>query len=438
MSESFEERIAAARALMAEDKATEAFGELRWVFFDPELAGDRERFVEAITALRPILASVVGEQTATVAEAVAQSPDDSQVLYGLGYALIELGLPDVAACALGRANSLTPGEEPIVTELVAALERDGRNQEACEVLRAEPQLCEQSFVCRYLLAFNSVLSADLDGARALLPTLESRESEDEAYMASRVAAMLQRADLLKETSDLGHQDLRGWHFVTTGGLLLHLSPYGFDDGMNGRYAYVSDTMELCKLGLTRLQALLEAWDEAPPWILAPPDRDSQILAAAAEEILGLPVVEYSADAGPGLIVVYDLNRLAQDTPAEILQHSPGQILYAHATCWTDPPRCAPDVTTLLYQALQTPWGERMKVDEDGEVETTAADERTEDDIAADIVAASDENEELESFDPVDALLAVARAAGPGMAFREEEGRRSPLWEGGPVKSSKFV
>ena len=70
------------------------------------------------------------------------------MLYSLGYALIELGLPDVAACALSRANALTPGEQPIVTELVAALERDGRNQEACEVLRAEPQLCEESFVCR--------------------------------------------------------------------------------------------------------------------------------------------------------------------------------------------------------------------------------------------------------------------------------------------------
>jgi hypothetical protein len=44
-------------------------------------------------------------------------------------------------------------------------------------------------------------------------------------------------------TSLDRQDLRGWHYVLTGGVLGSLSPYGFDVGMTGRWAYVSDSVE---------------------------------------------------------------------------------------------------------------------------------------------------------------------------------------------------
>jgi len=435
----FAEHVAAAReALEQKGDPQEALRELRWVFFDPGLCDDRDRLCEALSLLSPITGQLVGDEIAAMIDTTVSGFDDPEALHALGYQLIELGLSEVAVCVLSRANTVAPGQERILTELVAAMEREGRNSDACRVLRAAGDLCDTSFMCRYLLAFNSVLSADLDAAAELLPSLLDTDDEG-AFMAKRIQAMLSRADLIKGTCDLGAHDLRGWHFVTTGGVLLHTSPYGFDEGMNGRYAYVADTEGLCKLGLVRLKAALEVWDESPPWILAPPDRDSQILAAAAEEVLGLPVVEYTPDVGDGLVVVYDMNRLEKGTPPEILVHTAGQLLYAHATCWTDPPPCAPDITTFLYQGLQTPWGERMQVGPDGQVQATPEDTAPIEVIAARIVEAEPVNGEVEAHDPQERLMEVLGVMGPQASFRNESGgRRSPLWEGGPVKSSRFV
>jgi len=435
MTTTFAERLEHARKEQECGEVDGAFCELRWAFYEPDLAHDAERLTQALQVLSPLVLEALGNETARLVEACVGDLDDPQGLYDLGYQMVEVGLPEVAICTLSRANHLAPGQEAILTELVAALEREGHNDTACTVLRAADGLCQESFICRYLLAFNSIMTADLDTPRTLLPTLQTAGEPDEAYMAARIQAMLDRAGAL---DSLDRRDLRGWHHVTTGGLLLHISPYGFDEGMNGRYAYVADTLALCHFGLRRLQRVLEAWGESPPWILAPPDRDSQILAAAAEELLGLPVVEYSADAGPGLVVAYDLSRLDEATPVEILDHAPGQILYAHATCWTDPPRCAPDITTFLYQAIQVPWGERMQVAPDGEVSATAQDVRSVEELASAMLAEAPDYEALEQLDPEDQLVQVATVMGPRMAFRGPPGPRSPLWEGGPVTSNRFV
>jgi len=50
-------------------------------------------------------------------------------------------------------------------------------------------------------------------------------------------------------TSLDRQDLRGWHYVLTGGILASLSPYGFDDGMTGRWAYLSDSVSRCAAAL---------------------------------------------------------------------------------------------------------------------------------------------------------------------------------------------
>src|SRR5436309_3575045 len=82
-----------------------------------------------------------------------------------------------------------------------------------------------------------------DAAYAALPV---PEEESWAPAREKVRAMLVRAAAARvHDGGLGPQDLRGWHFALTGGLLINISPWGFDAGMNGRWAMVGDSYASC-------------------------------------------------------------------------------------------------------------------------------------------------------------------------------------------------
>ena len=58
-----------------------------------------------------------------------------------------------------------------------------------------------------------------------------------------------------------------------------------------------------------------------------------------------------------MVVAYDLDSLgSEDLLVQIADHRPGQILWAHASCWTNPFPFSPDLTTFLYQYNASPWG----------------------------------------------------------------------------------
>ena len=69
--------------------------------------------------------------------------------------------------------------------------------------------------------------------------------------------MLVRAGIARAVTSLDRQDLRGWHYVLTGGVLASLSPYGFD-AMTGRWGYLSDSVAGCAAALRRLTLILDA------------------------------------------------------------------------------------------------------------------------------------------------------------------------------------
>jgi hypothetical protein len=120
------------------------------------------------------------------------------------------------------------------------------------------------------------------------------------------------------------------------------------------------------------------------------------------------------------------------------QHRPGQVLFAHASCWTDPFPFAPDVTTYLYQANVAPWdgGGLMN---DPEVQGEP-DESPEDVLASRIIAATGEHESAGTEEHLASLVAAARrlegdhAAG---LFRTG-GQRLRQRVGSPVWSNRFT
>jgi hypothetical protein len=444
MTATYSEARQAALESLETGNALDAFQKFRWTMEYPgELGDDDARWRDALTVFAAIAAGLGGEAFAAPVKQAADDPSDAKALYDLGYWMIDQDLSGIAATVLARANLLVPDHESILTELVCALERGLRFHEACHFLRAAPGLVEQSFVCRYLLAWNALMTGDLSEPRQLLPGLDPGDNADFAAMKDRIAGMLSRADAVREVTPLNGTDLRGWHFVLTGGLLLHLSPYGFEDGMHGRYAFVQDDAGRCLEGIRRLAGVFEAWSVRPPRVFLLPDPDSASLGLATAEVLGLPGEPWPADgmAEPGLIVAYDLSALDETLLGQLAEHRPGQIVWAHASPWTAEPPFAADLTTYLYQQNVSAWGERMRINPDTQdVETMPADTRPPPERASDIVAASLDAETLKDMPVLADLATAARhvtgGAGPGAVRTEGVRRRQPV--GSPVPSSRFM
>ncbi|MBL9015628.1 MAG: hypothetical protein JNL83_15705 [Myxococcales bacterium] len=398
-------------------------------------AGKGLRVPELVEQLGDLAALAVergAPQLAALAEAVMKDPDSPDQLYQLGYALIDAGAPEVAATVLWHCLALVGDSEEVVCELVSALESALAHGDAFDVLARHEALRTRSYLPRYLYAYNAAMTGRLDVVRSTLPSLAPISSDTEALHAT-IAGIVERADRVAGATPLDLRDLRGWSYVLSGGLVMHQSPYGFDEPMRGRYAWLADSLPRVAYGIDRLGALI-----APlglPCVYAPEGRDHEILAEAIAKRLGLPRAPWPAIGvpAPGLVCVYDLAKLPAAHLAQLEQRRDGQVLFAHASSWTVDSPIAPDVTTLLYQSIVPPWGESTIVGPDGTVSRSPPDERPALAIAADVAAAPPLDEaERASEQPAawDALVARVWPMRPGP--------RSRLWAGGPVASSRFV
>ena len=178
---------------------------------------------------------------------------DARALYHFGYACIEHGVGYLAIRPLARALELAPDAAPVLSELVTALEQDGQHARAVAVLEEhEPVMGWQH---RFQYVYNALMAGSLDkAADGLRAAARTGGHQRGARRGRKSRRMLARAGIARAVTPLDHQDLRGWHYVLTGGVLASLSPYGFDAGMTGRWAYVSDSAGSCAAALARLAA----------------------------------------------------------------------------------------------------------------------------------------------------------------------------------------
>ena len=378
---------------------------------------------------------------AELAAATVRDPDSPDRLYDLGYALIDAGAPAIAAAVLWRCLALVGASEEVVCELVSALESALAYRDAMVVLEEHAALRARSFLCRYLYAFNAAMAGRLDLTRATLGLLEpgasgeaGPDADEASALRDTIRGICERADRVAGVCPLDGRDLRGWHYVLTGGLVLHQSPYGFDQPMHGRYAWLADSLPRISTGLERLAKLVAPL--ALPCVYAPPGRDHEIVALAASRRLGIPVAPWPAVGipAPGLVVMYDLADLPSGDLARLIQRRPDQVLFAHAAPWTTDSPVAPDVTTLLYQTLVPPWGAHAIVSpEHRSLGESAPDDRSAEVIADELAASVGlDAVELEADEPARWTALVERAWPP------RPGPRSRLWAGGPVPSSRFA
>ncbi|GAB7189046.1 hypothetical protein ATKI12_8877 [Kitasatospora sp. Ki12] len=396
------------------------------------------------------------EDLVEASTALAARPGEAGRLYAYGYACVERGIDAVAVPALREALRLVQappaapartglfrrkpqpqaaqalGPRKVLLELVSALEGCERHDEALAVLR-EHDARLGDWPDRYLTVYNALMAGRISLAREVYEALSAPEGVW-VGPAQRVGRMLERAAALPPADG---QDLRGWHYVLTGGLLTTLSPHGFDQGMTGRWAYLQDDFEHCRYGLERLRAVLAATDREPASVGLLPDRGSRALGLAAARLLGLPAAPYRPQAPDVLVVAYDLNACDPDVVAQLHERAEGQLLFEHATCWTDPPTVTADVSTLLGQIVNAPWEPGLRFGEDGEPQEAGPDRRSAEELAEAVLAAAPTVPEGDGRTPPDpdaALTAFAtRAAGWPAA-----GPRDRVRSAGPVRSSRFA
>ena len=375
------------------------------------------------------------------ATALAAHPDRVRPLHDYGYACVERGVPYLAIPALREALRLAPGSAGTLRELVSAYEDEGRHRDAVDALLThEDGLAD--WPDRYLLVFNAVLAGDLELARRQHARLPAPADDTWLGAWERQNRVLGRAATAGPVSPLDHSDLRGWQYVMGGTVLGAMSPYGFDAGMAGRYAWLQDSYDQCLQGLLRLKAVLAAAEVRPRSVSLLPDRGSVILGLAASEVLGLPAEPFESGREDTVVIAYDLDETARADQgpgaiAQLFHRTPGQVLHEHASCWTDPPAVTADSVSLLHQSAVAPWGAGLRQGADGGVERGDADERPEAEIAAGIVGADPNPDEGDGQAPADSVEGLADFVS---AVRGTwlQGDRARLRSSGPVASSRFV
>jgi hypothetical protein len=411
--------------------------------------GDRATFLEIVALVSRCAREMGFDDLTKAADALRVGPDDPHLLYDYGFSCTERGAPWLAVPALALAVAHAPQQHAIRMELVAALEAEARYAEAVTVLAHDCVL--DRWIGRYLLVFDCLMSGDVEGARQWYSRLGKPEEPQHATLADRLTGMLTRVQTVTGSSrlddapppadpraPLGGADLRGWHFVLNGGVLTTLSPFAFDEGMTGRYAFLNETVEGCRYGLHRLAVVLAAADRRPSAVALLPDRSSRVLGLAAAQLLDLPTRDWAPDAEGALVVAYTLSDAAPELLSG-LREAPGQLLFEHATCWTEPPAVAADVTTLLAQVVSTPWeAHRRPAPGGGGWVDVPADERPDIELVAELVAApvgpltGDGQTPDDSDDVLGGFTGrVAARFGTGRAPRDR------VWSPGPVSSSRF-
>jgi hypothetical protein len=366
-------------------------------------------------------------------------PDDPAALAVLAARLHHEHLPRMAVTLLLRAHRLAPTDEAILAQLAAALAADGQHARASTVLRDAPAPGGVSLGRRGAQACHALLAGNLDEPRACWPELARSDEPAHRALAAVIGGMLVRADAIAPVAPLDGGDLRGWHFVITGGFLLRLATHGRGAGMNGRYAFVHDAYADCLAGVRRAARVLATIGQPVERVLVIDDRASAILGRAAAQAIGCPAVAWSL-AKRGLVVVYDLADLAPALRDALRDHRPGQAVLGHAASWTEEPPFAADLVTRLHQYSRAPWDSHTGVDPvTGAPCEIAADDADVATLAARIAGAHVADDEAADLAALLAIAEVSREIvgdAAGGALRSA-GPRRRAWCGSPVQSLRF-
>ena len=408
--------LAAADASLAASDPFGALTHLGAVLAHPEQPEDAALFVAALGTLARAVGGVFPDLVPLL-ERVAERPDDVDALYHAGFGLVENDLPGFAATLLGRAAAIAPAELRVLTERVTALELLGAYRDAATAAATRHPALADSFLARYLHAFEAGLAGDLAPARAARDWLEAHAADEaERFMAQRISGWTDRADALCGAMESPPEgDLARWHALLFGGVVLAVAPEGAPGSAGaGRFGLREDRAEDVRRAVDAVGAVLAGLERAPERVYRLDERRSRILAAVAGASWGVPVAVWSAEArAPGVVVAWDLRKLPSEERDALRQSVPGEVLWDHACAWTVEARLTADLTSAVSQGTLPAWDPDEEVPEAEVVRALLA------------VAAPEPDAE-----GVRRATALARALGPSGGPLRAHGERPKRWPWG--------
>jgi len=230
--------------------------------------------------------------------------------------------------------------------------------------------------------------------------------------------------------------------VLDGNVLLHESPFGYDEPMRGRYAFVADSPGHMREGIERLGVVLRVANRTMTRVVSAPDRASRVLGLAAAKILGLPFEEWTKEGKThGLYVAWNLSTVEDgEFLAQAQHYAADRVLFAHAADWVDPFSFAPDVTTFLCQTVTHPYvGGALIAGEGGNVAPAPPDTRSDAELVAEIASTAVSEEGMTKLAQVEAIVSALMNVETEYAtgLYRTSGVRLRQRAGSPVSSARF-
>lgn len=359
-------------------------------------------------------------------------------LYRAGWTLCEIGAWDLAVAPLARAHLLRPGDVEIVGELAVALEAVGAARDAVQLYQENVDVLGDAPVLRYHYGFCAAFAGRIDLTRQMAATLPA-ETDPFRELHARLDGYVARHEAVARHLPLDDGDVRGWHAVLSGGVLLVRSP-GEQEGMNGRFGMSWEQPGQVARVLDRLGLALRVADVVPTAVVAGAERDDRVLASAVAERFELPVLEPGKPAPAERLLVVRF-RWADETGA-----AGGELDFAYWLPFHLRHGRAPAIVGLLAQRVAPPWGERMRLvgfdpgnpAQRGEVVTEPPDPREPEVIGAELARQPADPPDGEDAADARQTELVVRALGGARPWVGLYGGTTPEhWPGGPVPSPTF-
>ncbi len=367
---------------------------------------------------------------------------DAEELFNLAYALINAEWPEFAANIFRILYESGTRVESVVTEYAVALERSGWNEKSMNILQENLHIVEKSLYFSYVLAFNAMNSGYPIQTKKAFELMKKNYDSTQEYHTTfleRIRNFIARYDRLFGKLSIVNDDLRQWHYILNGSIVLYYSPYGWEQ-MHGRFGLIQESIGTLKIGLTRMAEAIQKLNLSVEHILYVDNYQSKILAKAFSELTKIPLKEISEKNAneKGLVVLYKRKNMSPELYEQLQQKHEGQYLWVHSWDWVNVHGYEADFITHLSQMTSDPWEPSFRYNSDHSKSDEPFISKDTDTAVKALLEHTIDKKEYSKQDDFNHFLDVIRKTAKDAPFLyETEQRRNRSYRVSVVKSNAF-